>query len=178
MAQRAAAYVPIMGDHWLCTEWSSVRKRLPMHDGTEAEAKRRLYDRVRFLTGRGWRVVTQKLSDDMAPGKRRMLVRVEPPTEYAHCGESVIEYRSCGGPTWCKPCRIVQTEQEAERRIYGPPELDADADRARCQPDFEAGVCRACGRGLRDHLPRYTREAVAAFHHEGDVSTSRQSEGV
>lgn len=171
-----SAYVPTLGDHWLCTEWSDKRSRLPSHHGTEAEAKRRLYERVRFLTGRGWRVTEQRMSDDATPGKRRMLVRVIPPAEYQHCGESVIGYRSCGGPSWCDLCERVRLSQEEATRIYAP--ADDDPERVTCsQPDFEHGMCRSCGAALIRHFPRFTREGIAAFWAD-PVQTSTQTEAI
>lgn len=112
MPARSTAYVPTLGDHWLQTEWSTIRHSRPAIHGTEQEATRSLYARVKFLTGRGWRVQTQKMLDDMMPGKRRMMVRVVPPAEYQHCGESLIEYKSCGGISFCPECRTEQARQE------------------------------------------------------------------
>jgi hypothetical protein len=157
---RSTAYVPIVGDHWLRTEWSSIRHKLPSVHGTQQDAIKSLHDRVRFLTGRGWRVTSQKMLDDTT-GERRMLVRVVPPSEYAHCGESVIEYRSCGGVSFCKLC---ESEHARINGIHADvSELPDDPEQARCAPDFDHGVCRQCGLGLRAHMPREAREAVAAF---------------
>jgi hypothetical protein len=172
---RSTTYVPTLGDHWLRTEWSSVRRRLPTIHGTKREAIKSLHDRVKFLVGRGWRVTSQKMLDDR-PGERRMLVRITPPAEYAHCGDSTIEYRSCGGSSWCKLCTEAEAYQERIETIreqYG-----AGVERAQQQieaiksarsdivcnrPEYERGICRTCGRPLYDHLPAYTRMAVDAF---------------
>ena len=168
---RSTAYVPTLGDHWLRTEWSDKRSRLrPVH-GTKQEAIKSLHDRIKFLTGRGWRVTTQKMLDDITPGERRMLVRIVPPAEYVHCGESVVEYRSCGGPTWCKLC---ETEQARERSVCTSGETasaeDDDPERARCIANFERGICKACGRPLRAHLGIWTRRAIADFYGERNVT--------
>lgn len=173
MARGGTDVVPIPGDHWLCTEWSSVRKHLPTLHGTKKEAIVRLYSRVAFLKSRGWRVTMQKLSADTLPGERRMLVRIEPPAEYQHCGDSVIEYRSCGAPVSCTPCASVAAVAatiDQARDGYAD-----DPDRARCsRPVFERGICAACGKPLRLHMHRLAREAAEAMQH---VSTSRHSGG-
>lgn len=193
VSRTEAGYVPVLGDHWLCTEYSTVRKHLPTFHGTETEATRRLYTRVHFLTGRGWRVRKQTRNADTMPGKRRMLVRIEPPAEYAHCGASVVEYRSCGGPAWCKLCAAVERSEAWDHPVQHAPETAAvrhtagqyggtwgdvdldDTERAQCRdPRFEMGVCASCGQSLRMHLPKLAREAgsrVRTVHH---VSTSRQ----
>lgn len=189
MSQTPIAYVPTLGDHWLCTEWSTVRSRLRTKHGTKAEAKRMLYARVAFLTGRGWRVTTQKLTDDAVPGERRMLVRVVPPSEYAHCGESVIEYRSCGGRSWCDPCTTEFARQNGiEAPVPNSPtgdfqrvvsslvsmiETGDDPERAPCNnPQLSNGVCLSCDMPLRLHMHRFARMAADDMR-ASNVSTSR-----
>lgn len=168
---RSTAYVPTIGDHWLRLEWSTVRSRLPTVHGTQREAIKSLHDRVRFLTGRGWRVTSQKMLDGLILGERRMMVRIVPPAEYAHCGESVIEYRSCGGTSFCAACEMQYA------RVHGIEGNAAsapipDPDQKRCMPDFERGICRQCGLGIRAHMPREAREAVALFSRDGVIVLS------